>query len=208
MSIFDSSNVTCADYIGSYFTNQVQGIAQERMKNSAVPLVELLSVVHGFVNMSQLDLLHSQAETQVQNKTGTLITATNFKRDQATLIVSYWKYVSTVLIRAAHIFIVRQPVVDNNPQSAEGEIGLKITIDESNDLIISHKPKLVDVHSKKEPKLTVDPTNVSLEKLLSTAASLHILTMQRKIYALLTKEESLQFFQPEDISLIVDEKGK
>eukprot|EP00029_Vermamoeba_vermiformis_P007089 TRINITY_DN2963_c0_g1_i1.p1 TRINITY_DN2963_c0_g1~~TRINITY_DN2963_c0_g1_i1.p1 ORF type:complete len:1244 (+),score=324.46 TRINITY_DN2963_c0_g1_i1:85-3816(+) len=176
-------------YIGNFFTNQVQGIAQERMKNSTAPLVELYSVVHGFVNLLQLDLLHSQSETQTQNKTGTLITGSTFKREQSTLIVNYWK----------------PPVVDNNPQSAEGDISLKIAIDETNELVVSHKPKLVDVHSKKEPKLTVDPTNVSLEKLLSTAASLHILTMQRKIFALLTKEESLHFFKPEDISLVVDE---
>lgn len=105
------------------------------------------------------------------------------------------------------ITFVRPPVTDNNPQSAEGEISLKVSIDDSNELVVSHKPKLGDVHSKKEPKLTVDPTNVSLEKLLSTAASLHILTMQRRIYALLTKEESLQFFKPEDISLVVDDTG-
>ncbi len=72
---------------------------------------------------------------------------------------------------------------------------------------MSHKPKLTDVHSKKEPKLSVDPTNVSLEKLLSTAASLHILTMQRKIFALLTKDEASQFFKPDDITLVVDETG-
>lgn len=188
----------------------MQGIAQERMKNSTAPLVELYSVVHGFVNLLQLDLLHAQADTQTQNKTGTLITGSTFKREQSTLIVNYWKYAlitSVFLIYRAHHSVVRPPVVDNNPQSVEGEISLKISIDDNNELVVSHKPKLVDVHSKKDPKLTVDPTNVSLEKLLSTAASLHILTMQRRIYALLTKEESLQFFKPEDISLVVDETG-
>lgn len=188
----------------------MQGIAQERMKNSTAPLVELYSVVHGFVNLLQLDLLHAQADTQTQNKTGTLITGSTFKREQSTLIVNYWKYVLIDLKLSyyrAHHSVVRPPVVDNNPQSVEGEISLKVSIDDSNELVVSHKPKLVDVHSKKEPKLTVDPTNVSLEKLLSTAASLHILTMQRRIYALLTKEESLQFFKPEDISLVVDETG-
>lgn len=71
----------------------MQGIAQERMKNSTAPLVELYSVVHGFVNLLQLDLLHAQAETQTQNKTGTLITGSTFKRDQSSLIINYWKYV-------------------------------------------------------------------------------------------------------------------
>jgi hypothetical protein len=144
-------------YIGMQRTNEIFYAVAEKLRKSETPLVDLYNISHKFCVTMEMDILIAQAKTLLQSKRIFSITDVYYDKQTSQLHVYYWK----------------APKDKDSHRISPDDNCLSFVV-ENNELKICHTPQLTSPHDNTPITFSINPSQLSLERLLLNAVGMQI----------------------------------